>query len=250
MPVHEAEAVVLRQYSLSEADRILVLFTREAGKLRATAHGVKRPRSRLSGALEPLNHVRLQYYSKEGADLVRVRQADLLHSYLGKHPSLEKVCVFSYFAELIQEFAEDSNPSPLIFRLFLSVLNAGEGSAPNELLVRYFEIWMLRLSGLLPNYDYCSLCGRYVKDEGFLAWLGQGRCQACAGGRGIPIHPDCARMLQSTLQLSPESFAAMPTPDLVCRGLESLTQPLLESYLEKKMKSYKQLRDILRGGLE
>jgi DNA repair protein RecO (recombination protein O) len=249
MPVHEAEAVVLRHYSLSEADKIIVLVTREFGKLRATAQGVKRPRSRLAGTLEPLNHIRLEFYSKEGAELARIRQAETIHSYLGRNPSLEKVYAFSYFAELIQEFVEEGNPNPLIFRLFLSVLNAGENAAVREPLVRYFEIWILRLSGLLPNYDYCSNCGRCVKDEGFLAWLqaGQGRCQACAGGKGVQIRPETARLLHLIFELSPERFAKTAASDSAIRNLERLTLRLMEHHLEKQTKSYKSLREILQG---
>ena len=64
MPVHEAEAIVLRQYSLSDSDRIIVFITREFGKIRAVAKGVKKPKSRFAGALEPLNHIRLEFYAK------------------------------------------------------------------------------------------------------------------------------------------------------------------------------------------
>jgi len=249
MPVHEAEAVVLRHYSLSEADRIIVFVTREFGKLRATAQGVKRPKSRLAGWLEPLNHIRLQFYSKEGADLARIRQTEMIHSYLGKTPSLEKVYSFSYFAELIHEFVEENNPNPLVFRLFLAVLNAGERVGTSEALVRYFEIWMLRLSGLLPNYDYCSNCGRYVKDDGFFAWLeaGQGRCPACAGGKGVHIRPETVPVLHAISELSPERFAVAAIPVSAVRNLERLTRELLELHIEKQLKSYKSLREVLRG---
>ena len=66
MLTHESEAVVLRQYPLSEADRIVVFFTREYGKIRAVAQGAKRLKSRMGGCLEPLNHIYLRFYLKEG----------------------------------------------------------------------------------------------------------------------------------------------------------------------------------------
>ena len=249
MPLLDAEAIVLRHYSLSEADKIIVFLTREFGKLRATAQGVKRPRSRLAGSLEVLNHVRVQAYAKEGSDLSRIRQVEILHSYLSKDPSLEKLYAFSYLAELVQEFAEEGNPNQLIFRLFLATLNAGERLGVDEALVRYFELWMLRLNGLLPNYDYCSCCGRYVKDEGFFAWIqaGQGRCRACAGGKGLRIEPESAAVLHSIFELSPERLTAAVTSGPAVRGLEPLTLRLLELHLEKQTKSYNPLREILRN---
>src|SRR5688572_7772134 len=113
MPILESEAVVLRQYSLAEADRIVVFFTREFGKMRAVAQGAKRTKSRLGGCLEPLNHINLSFYLKEGADLARIRQCETIHSYLGKQPTLEQVYAFTYMAELVQEVVQDNNPNPI-----------------------------------------------------------------------------------------------------------------------------------------
>ena len=101
MPIRESEAIVLRRYPLAESDRIIVFFSREFGKLRAVGHSVRKPKSRLGGCLEPLNHVRLEYYTKEGAGLAQVRQCEIIHAYLGKNPSLRRVYAFTYFAELL-----------------------------------------------------------------------------------------------------------------------------------------------------
>ena len=54
------EAVVLRHADWGEADRLLTLYTRERGKARAIAKGVRKIRSRKAGHLEPFMHVKLQ----------------------------------------------------------------------------------------------------------------------------------------------------------------------------------------------
>lgn len=249
MADREAEAIVLRQYSLSEADRIVVFLTREAGTMRAVAAGSKKPGSRLGGCLEPLNHIRLQFFLKEGSDLGRVRSCDLIHSYLGKNPTLDRVYGFSYLAELAQEVAPENNPSELLFRLFLAVLDAGESTGKIEPLLRYFEVWTLKLNGWLPNYDYCPGCGRCVKDDGFYAWLeaGQGRCRECAGARGIQVGPETVRFMRDVLVLSPAQFASRPEIGHAARDLEFLTQKLLEWHLERRLKSYAAVKEILRA---
>ena len=244
MPSHEAEAIVLRHYPLSEADRIVVFVTREFGKVRAVGQGVKRPRSRLVGSLEPMNHVRVDFYAKEGSDLWRIRQCETLHSYLGRNPSLERLYGYQYLAELTQELVEENHSNPPVFRLLLAVLNAGEALGMGEALARYFEIWILRLSGLLPDYGYCSDCKKCVKDSGFYAWIeaGQGRCAACARGRGVIIRAAAGQALRRILQLSPEQFSAKALPPTAACDLERLTQRLLELHLEKHLKSYAALR--------
>ncbi len=250
MPTREAEAIVLRQYSLFEADRIVVFLTREYGTLRAVAQGSKKPRSRLGGCLEPLNHVRLHYYAKEGSDLARVWQCEIVHSYLGKDPTLDRVYGFTYLAELSQEMVPENSPSAILFRLFLAVLEAGERSGVNIALLRYFEIWALKLSGLLPNYDYCPACGKCVKDVGFMAWLeaGEGRCRSCAGDRGIRVGADASRVLHEALELPPAQFAARFKSGIAAREVERLTQSLIERHLEKRLKSYQTMKEVLGGG--
>jgi DNA repair protein RecO (recombination protein O) len=248
MPAYEAEAVVLRQYSLAESDRIVILFTRESGKVRAVAKGAKKPGNRLAPCLEPLNHIFVEFSLREGHDLAYVREAELLHSYLGKSPSLEQVFAFNYFAEIINEMSEENNPNTPLFRLLLASLNAGEQTIVSEALVRYFEYWCLRLSGLMPNYDYCSSCGKCVKHEEFffLLEVGQVRCRSCARGRGIVVRSDSAEVLRIMSDLSPEQFASHKLSAAANIDLESLTQRPLVLHLEKPFKSYAVLKQALR----
>lgn len=249
MLIHEAEAVVLRQYSLSESDRIIVLFTREFGKLRAVAKGTKKPQNRMAAALEPLTLLRVEFYLREGQSLALLRQAEILHSYLSRAPTLERMLAYSYFAELIQEIVQENNANPSIYRLLLASLNAGDKLGICDALIRYFEFWCLKLSGLIPNYDYCSNCAKYVKDDGFFAWLdsGQVRCELCADNRGLRICGESAAALRSIAHLSPEKFAAQPLSDIASVVLERMMQRLLELHLEKPLKSYPLLRQALRG---
>ena len=246
MPVLESEAVVLRRYPFSEADLVVVFFTREFGKLRAVAAGAKRTRSRLGGALEPLNHVRLRFFLKEGAELGRVTECETLHSYLGRSPSPERLYSFSYLAEIIQEIVQENHTNYLLFRLFLATLEVGENSEPGPLLLRYFEFWTLRLSGFLPNYGYCSTCERYVKEEGFFAdpESGLGRCRDCARERGLRVRSEAAKLLGKIFQLSPAQFASLPAAAADARDLGRLTQRLLALHLEKKLKSYAFVRKL------
>jgi DNA repair protein RecO (recombination protein O) len=182
MPVYEAEAIVLRQYPLSDSDRIIVFFTQEYGKIRAVAQGIKKLQSRIAGCLEPFNHVRLEFWSREGKDLCQIRRVELVHSFLRKDPDFGQICAFSYFAEISNEMVQENQANPALFRLLVSSLRAGEQHRVTHALLRYFEIWCLKLNGLLPNYAYCSNCGKYVKDDGFFAWIesGQALCSACS----------------------------------------------------------------------
>lgn len=248
MPTQEAEGIVLRRYSLSDSDRIVVFVTREFGKVRAVARGAKRPQSPMGGALEPLSHVKLEYSAREGRDLQQLRRAELIHAYLGKNLSLESVYLFSYFAEIANEMVQDNQPNQPMFRLLLASLEAGEGNGDAHALARYYEIWSLRLSGLLPDYDYCSNCGKCVKDDGFFAWLesGQVRCGNCAEGRGLRIGAAAASALDAMTRLGPGQFAERILPREAAVEIERLAQRLLGLHLERELKSYRILRGVLQ----
>ena len=249
MPVYETDAIVLRQYPLSDSDRIIVFFTKEYGKIRGVAQGIKKLQSRIAAPLEPFNHIRLEFWSRDSKDLSQIRRVELVHSFLKNDPDFVQICAFSYFAEIANEMVQEYQTNPALYRLLLSSLHAGEALAVNHSLVRYFEIWCLKLSGLLPNYAYCSNCGKYVKDDGFFAWIepGQGLCSVCSSGRGLAIRPEASAVLDEMMKLSPEKFAVRPITGNAGKDIERLSQKLLNFHLEKQLKSYRILKEVLQG---
>ncbi|MGD8214591.1 DNA repair protein RecO [Aestuariimicrobium sp. Y1814] len=79
MPTYRDEGIVLRTHKLGEADRIITVFTRVHGKVRAVARGVRRTSSKFGGRLEPFSHVDLQF--AEGRSLDIITQAVQLHAW-------------------------------------------------------------------------------------------------------------------------------------------------------------------------
>ena len=115
------EAVVLRHADWGEADRLLTLYTRERGKVRAIAKGARKIRSRKAGHLEPFTRVTLQL--AKGRDLLIVTQADTLDAYLPLGADLVKTGYASYAVELLDRFTyEDESENYAIFRLLTEVL--------------------------------------------------------------------------------------------------------------------------------
>ncbi|MEZ5284127.1 MAG: DNA repair protein RecO [Vicinamibacterales bacterium] len=106
MPLHTADALVLRTYKLGEADRIVVFMTADRGKKRGVAEHARRPRSRFRGALEPLTEVRVAYFERERRDLVGLNYAETVVSPLAAS-SPEALGHSHYFAELIDEWAAE-----------------------------------------------------------------------------------------------------------------------------------------------
>ena len=93
MSLKESEALVIKSYNLSEADRIVVFFTREFGVVRGVAKGAKRLKSRFGSTLEPFSTVNLSYFQKDDRELVSIQQVELDRSRFetASDPAIEPV---------------------------------------------------------------------------------------------------------------------------------------------------------------
>ena len=192
MPLHESESIILKTYPLAEADRIIVFFSREFGKLRGVANGVRKPGSRFGASLEPLARSRVRFFRKEAADLVRIRSTDLIDSPMKLFEDYDRALMAAHVAELVDRFLPEHEVQDPVFRLFSLVRTQLATGCPEEIARCYFEVWMLRLAGVLPDLFTCALCRRRleVTDERvLLSGLNRTACPTCSrhDGTEVPI---------------------------------------------------------------
>src|SRR6188472_3653705 len=155
MPLHTTDALILRTYKLGESDRIVVFLTRDRGKKRGVAKNARQSRRRFGGGLEPLTYARVGYVERERRELVRLDYVEQLRSPLSAGDG-EALGYVSYFAELIDEWAQEADPNESLFRLGSSTVEAIAAGVPIEPLARYFEFWLLRLQGVYEVNDSLS----------------------------------------------------------------------------------------------
>ena len=116
-----SEALILGP--TNAANKIVVFFTRDRGKKRGVAKGARRPRSRYTGALEPMTRGEVAYYEREQRDLVRLNFVEPTRSPLSA-ASREALGYVGYFAELIDEWAPEAHADERLYRLGSSVIDA------------------------------------------------------------------------------------------------------------------------------
>jgi DNA repair protein RecO (recombination protein O) len=155
----ESEAIVVRTYPFREADLLVTLFTRAEGKVTGVARAAKKSKRRFGGALEPLTYVRLYYEDRERRELARLDACEVLDSPLSSQITYSRAVALAHIAELLDELLPDREPNDAVFRLALSVL-AQLRSPDVWLPLTYFELWMTRLMGYLPDFSECIVCGR------------------------------------------------------------------------------------------
>jgi DNA repair protein RecO (recombination protein O) len=213
MPLHTTDALILRTYKLGESDRIVVFLTRDRGKKRGVAKNARQSRRRFGGALEPLTCGRVGYVERERRDLVRLDYVEAVRSPLSAADG-DALGYASYFAELIDEWAQEADPNEPLFRLGASMVDAMAVGVPIEPLARYFEFWLLRLQGV------------YQPDPRLSA--------------------EAQAFLTSARGLSPFALGALGVSPHALRELEASHRALIAAHLEREPKSIRVLREMRR----
>ena len=241
---------MLRTAPLGESDRIVTFLTRTAGKVRAVAKGARRSRRRFGSNLEPLSHVRLKWFEREGADLGRVESADLVRSYYRLQEDPERAAVLACFAEVADAFAREQDEDPAYFRLLHVVLEAIAKGTDLDTAGRYFEIWTLRLHGVLPGLDACGRCGRALDQARGAVFDRRDSvivCGTCATARrpgDVALPRPALLAARAMMTAAPDALPEFPGASL--RPLADLAAAAFYDLTERRFRSYDVLA-ALRG---
>ncbi len=213
MALHKTPGVVLRRRALGEADRIVTLFTRSFGKIRAVAKGVRKPRSRLAGHLEPLHVAAFVLWRREGRELALVSGADLIERHPEMSADLVAFAAGQFAAELLDKSLPDDEPHPRLYELlirFVRALKKPEHALPALLA---FTVRAAEDLGWAVDAGSCGGCGAAIP-SGSGAWLeyreGALSCRDCAAagtGSGESLSADALRALRSAAAEPPKAVS-------------------------------------------
>lgn len=209
MALFETEALILRSYNLAEADKIVVCLSRSAGLIRGVAKGCRKLRNRFGASLEPFTIVNLTYYEKENQELVSFRQVEILKSRFNLSSNASILTGFAYMGDLLIDFSPPHQANDNLFRMALACFDAA-AETPSDLdaVLRYFEVWLLKLEGFMPDLRVCANCQKAFADEAI--YLGPDlslRCLQCSSGRGRVVPKPLRMQLRTAEQMSPAKFA-------------------------------------------
>lgn len=248
MGVLSSEAVVLRTWPVHEADLIVSLFTRDYGRVKGVAKSALKSRKRFGGALEPMTEARAWFAERPGQELVRLDQLELVRSPLSAPVDHVRMAVLSFFAELLDEVLPERDPQETVFRLLVTVLEQTTVEHP-WMPLTYFQLWMTRLMGLLPDIAHCTACGEALKaDEITFNPLGDGLfCAVHRNGNGSELSADSWQLAQRMLRSPVGGFAAEPWPRRRGQDLRRFTLEALERHLERRLRTAEALACLCRS---
>jgi DNA repair protein RecO (recombination protein O) len=236
MALKQSEAIVLRTYPLREADLLVTLFTRAEGKVKGVARSAKKSRRRFGGALEPLTCVRVHYDDRERQELARLDSCDILESPLTSAMDYPRVVALEHIAETLDELLPDREANDAIYRLAVSVLRQlGNGSIWMPLT--YFQLWLVRLVGFLPELGACGKCGQSLNgSRAFYHALADGlMCGQHKRLASSELTPESRAMATQMFRLPLENFRGEPWTQQQCADLRRYLLQIIERHVEKKL---------------
>jgi len=236
MALKESEAIVLRTYPLRESDLLVTLFTRVEGKVKGVARAAKKSKRRFGGALEPLTYVRAFYDDRERQELARLDSCEVIESPMAREVSYPRAVALGHVAELLDELLPDREASDAVFRLTLAVLQEMRGPSL-WMPVTYFDLWMTRMMGFLPEFSECVTCGRSLNgSRAFWHALADG--MMCADDKRLAsseMSPESRKIAAQMLRSRVSDFASIDWPKAVCADLRKFLIQTLERHIEKKL---------------
>lgn len=207
MSSEKAEGLILRVTDFSETSRIVVVFTREFGKISALAKGGRRLKGPFESALDLLSTCRIVFLRKSSGGLDLLTEAQLVERFRPAERELGCLYAGYYVAELLLSLSEEYDPHPDLFDEARTTLAALSTAALMPIAVLRFELIILREIGQLPDFEVCAGCGAMLTEgRTFGFWVSQGGliCPSCQkeGFSQIEVHAGTAAILR---KLSEES---------------------------------------------
>lgn len=238
MGVLTSEAIVLRTWPLHEADLIVSFFSRDYGRMKGMAKAALKSRRRFGGALEPMTVARAWFAEKPRQELVRLDQLELIRSPLSAVVDPVRMTVLSFFAEVIDQTLPEHDPQETVFRLLLSVLEQTTVEQP-WMPLTYFQLWMTRLMGLLPDMTRCTQCGDPLRagETSFNAFADGLFCTLHSNGNAPLLSAESWLLAQRMLRSPVSEFAGDSFPRRTAQDLRRFTLQILERHVERKFRT-------------
>ncbi|WP_202080673.1 DNA repair protein RecO [Caldalkalibacillus salinus] len=219
------EGLIIKTKDYGEGNKILTVYTREAGKISLMARGAKKPKSRLSSVSQLFTYGHYMFYRGTAKGMGTLSQGDMIESFRDLRQDLTKTSYAAYFADLLHRLTEEHDASEYIFQMIIELFKQLEDEKDPEILARLFELKMLVYGGYRPELSQCVSCGATEGTFSFSVVEGGFLCHRCT-------HMD-----QQRIDLTPGTFKVL--------RLLSQVQPHQLGHIKVKTETKTQLREVL-----
>ena len=235
MAVYGAEGIVLGTRSWGEADKVVTLYTKEHGLVRAAAFGCRRPRSPLAGAMQLFVHADMQL--AEGTRLETVKTASVRASHHRIADDLAALAYATFTAEVGCAFMPEGVEDEPFFDALAQIMTAFETRQPRVTALAAV-LRTLDAAGLQQTYDHCLHCGTAIEGEAFFhAAEGGALCADCAGEGAVPFSAELRTLLTELRQIDWQHPAPLRVRGGTLMAAESLVLAHVQELVGRPLRS-------------
>lgn len=245
------KALVLREVSYKESDKILTVLTEKVGKLTVSARGCRKKGSPLAAPCQLLVWSEMTLYERQGR--FSVKEAAIERQFSAARENIEKLALASYFSEVTETLAEEGQPEPELLSLTLNCLHALDKlNIPLGQVKTAYEWKAMSVAGYEPMIEGCAVCGREMPEEPRLH-LREGvlHCAACrsAVGEGIsmPLTPGALEALRHIIRGDPRRLFSFRLDERALRKLEDAGEAYLMTQLERGFRTLDFYKSLIFG---
>ena len=249
---YRSEGIVLKSMVLGEADLLVTFYTKETGKMKAIARGVRKPTSRLVGHLEPLTLVDLSMVRGKNLDVVN--QAEALHSFASLKNHLTNLSKGLYIAELVDGFGVEGSANQELYCLIIKTLSYLERCTELDLGLRYFELHLLKSSGFGLELYNCVQCRENINEDNhlFSPDLGGTICSYCVPPNVLirPLSIRALKVLRFCDRSSLSDLDALHVEKPLSDELEALLGSGIRYWVDREIRSKRFLEHLQHAQCE
>jgi DNA repair protein RecO (recombination protein O) len=232
-------AIVLGSRNLGEADKLVTFFTQRQGKVKGTAKGARKVKSRFGGSLEPFTHCQVILFQKARDSLYRIQQADILNSYRELREDLDRIMWASRVTALTSVMTPEGEANPALFNALLETFTTLQGQ-DKELTTRLFEIRLLQLTGYQPRLDTekCLRCQARLDPQAifFSPIHGGIICKNCSGREKVLVSAvtrGTVAFIRQAFKMSPKLASRLRATPTMKNELKNLLEGYFDHLLDR-----------------
>ncbi len=244
-----ARGFVLEARSYAEADKIVQLYTFQLGRVKAIVKGVRKPKSKLSSAIDLFTESAFSLHKKPSADLYVLSQAKVLDSHGELKKDLVTITALQVLADLLVQTLHDIEPHPEVYDLVRETLAALDGKSGPESVLAAFALKFLDRMGYPLELDNCVECGTSLqrRKATLIPHRGGALCEDCcpSGPARLKVTPAELEILKKFRSLPLDKVHVIKMRTAFSRELFLTTLDYFERTIEKKLKSVEYYLKVL-----
>lgn len=180
----KTRAIVVRTRRMGETSKLVTMYSDDYGKLKVTAKGARRPKSKFGAALEIMTEVQAICYLRDDRDLQTLSECDVVRAFPNLLRDFRRMSFGSAACESVDRLTIEHEPNSRIYKCLIGALTGLEEVEDEQVesLFWYFQLRIAEALGYRPELSGCVVCGAALSDFEalyFSASMGGGLCVLC-----------------------------------------------------------------------